>query len=126
MDTPLTPNSDKVTAATQGREPRSCAEAAGSALPETCVDFHGRPLRRVDRKRLLKTGEYVANMHGQFLWELMGFSHEGVRIGDGIHGTLSDYTWERFYLHFYEHAPVKKADEQNGADQPRPANGETK
>lgn len=67
----------------------------------TPVDFHGRPLQKINPKQALITGQHVANVHGQFLWQLVGFSHEGVRVQEQIHGGVSDYKWETFYAHFY-------------------------
>jgi hypothetical protein len=98
--------------------PGVAAQATGSDLPETCVDFSGRKLRRLNRDRMFKTGEVVANMHGQFLWECVAFHAKGVRLANGIFGQVGDYSWEQFFA-FYERAPDVVANDQNDQAQPR-------
>jgi hypothetical protein len=87
---------------TEAQQPGSSAAPSGSPLPEKCIGLGGRPLRKIPKGRLLVSGLHVANMHGQFLWEVVGCAAGGVQLMDGIHGGTSNYTWEAFHGNFYE------------------------
>lgn len=79
------------------------APALGQAIGSTAVvGIGGVKLQPISRDRLLQTGEKVANKHGQFLWEIVGFCPRGLRLTQWPHGALSDFSWEKFYAHFYE------------------------
>lgn len=76
--------------------------------PETEIvyGFGGRALRRINPKRLFRTGDSLVNVHGQALWEVASFNPNGVRVIAWPHGTTSDWTWEAV-LGFYERVPEK-------------------
>lgn len=76
------------------------------------AELTGLPIRRLNRDRLLKSGERICNKFGQELWTLEGFHPKGVRLIKWPHNVLCDYTWETLYK-YYERVP---ADEKPAID----------
>lgn len=73
------------------------------------VGFGGVKLRKINPQRMLKTGDKLGNMHGQFLWEVIAFHTQGARVIEWPHSITRDWKWEHVYS-FYERV---EAEDQN-------------
>lgn len=96
----------------------------GSASEIVIASLTGKPLRKLSRQRLLKTGDKLSNIHGQELWEVVACHPLAVRVMEWPHGVDCDYTWEALYRGFYERVPADDPTLQNTMmrDTPPPAN----
>lgn len=109
---------------TQDTAPAAGCRAPASGSPPDVVisQFTGERLQRIDRRRALKTGEHVANAHGQFLWQIVAFNWQGVRVVQWPMGAVTQWDWEILY-HYYESAP--DAEEENAEVLAAPATTST-
>lgn len=88
---------------TRSAEARSTL-ATGSASEIIIAELTGKPIRKLNRERLLKTGDMLSNRFGQQLWTVEAFHPKCVRVSEWPIGSIRDYTWEQVYT-FYERVP---------------------
>ncbi len=98
----------------------SLSVIAGSASEIIIAELTGKPIRKLNRARILQTGDNLCNRFGQQLWTVEAFHPRGVRVTQWPLGTVADYTWEALY-DFYERVPANNPASQNGASEPRAA-----
>lgn len=80
------------------------AVTPGSASEIIIAELTGKPIRKLNRERMLQTGDNLCNKFGQQLWTVEAFHPKGVRVTQWPHGGVADYTWENLYG-FYERVP---------------------
>ncbi len=97
-----------------------CALAHGSPSEIIIAELTGRPIRKLNRERMLQTGDSLCNKFGQQLWTVEAFHPRGVRVTQWPYGGVANYTWEALYG-FYELVPANDPSLANVASQIRPA-----
>lgn len=100
-------------------QPPSGALPAGSA-PSSVItaSLTGVQLQPVNRQRMLKTGDRLSNIHGQFLWEVFAFHPEGLRVIEPMTGICKDWKWETIYT-FYERVEPSLQNQENSQSRPK-------
>lgn len=81
--------------------PADLSVAAGSTSEIIIAELTGKPIRKLNRARMLQTGDTLCNKFGQQLWTVEAFHPKGVRVTQWPQGGVRDYTWEALYG-FYE------------------------
>lgn len=89
----------------QQAQPGALGLATGSASEVIIAELTGLPIRKLNRERMLQTGDRLSNKFGQELWTVEAFHPKGVRVRQWPMGNLADYTWEALYG-FYERVPA--------------------
>lgn len=105
-------NNDNAAPKPETNAPGVAALVAGSESEIIIAELTGAPIRKLNRERMLVTGDNLCNRFGQQLWTVEAFHPKGVRVTQWPQGGVANYTWEALYG-FYERVPANDPALQN-------------